>query len=204
MSRSVSNRGSISRESVSRESVSRTSISGDSGSNPKRASMTSTTIEEDEIHDLVLMFANSRIPRGSDAFQSILDDLLPLKEEHEHKLGLDEVDSGFVVDDLSSVQEESEIHNSQESKTRFDSPKPKNTSMLTVMQDKSHVRANSPKSVSHVHWPNAEKAIASSPSPDQLHHARIYMKTVPAKPILKHDDDVKDHINVKTWWWSKI
>ena len=198
MSRSMSTGDVFSRETVSRSAVSRNSIAGDSGLNPKRGSVTSTTSDDDEVHDLVLMFANSRIPRGSDAFQSILDDLLPLKEENEHRLGLDEVDSGVGFDDSSSVNEQgSDVDSTEKSvKSRFNSPKPKNTSVLSVMQDKTQRRTPSPKS--HVHWPNAERDIASSPTTDQLHHARLYMKTVPAKPILKHDDDVKDHINVKT------
>ena len=198
MSRSMSTGDVFSRETVSRSAVSRNSIAGDLGLTPKGGSVTSTTSDDDEVHDLVLMFANSRIPRGSDAFQSILDDLLPLKEENEHRLGLDEVDSGVGCDDSSSVNEQgSDVDTSEKSmKSRFNSPKPKNTSVLTVMQDKTQRRTPSPKS--HVHWPNAERDIASSPTTDQLHHARLYMKTVPAKPILKHDDDVKDHINVKT------
>ena len=208
MSRSASVGDIYARESMSRGAVSRQSIAGDSGLSAKRGS-TASGSDEDEVHDLVLMFANSRIPRGSDAFQSILDDLLPLKEEHEHKLGLDgldEVDSGVVCDDSSSSvneqgsdgdnSEKSENSSEKSVKTKFQSPKPKNTSVLSVMQDKTQRRTPSPKS--HVHWPNAERDIASSPTTEKRHHARLYMKTVPAKPILKHDEDVKDQINVKT------
>lgn len=192
MSRSASVGDIYSRESLSRSAVSRKSIAGDSVLSSK------TSNADDEVDDLVLMFANSRIPRGSDAFQSILGDLLPHKEENEHTPGLDEVDSGVGCDDSSSVNEQgSETDTAEPSvKTRFNSPKPKNTSVLTVMQDKAQRRTPSPKS--HVHWPNAERDIASSPTTDKLHHARLYMKTVPAKPILKHDEDVKDHVNVKT------
>lgn len=210
VSRSSWSQGSMSREPVSRESVSRGSVSrsswshgsmsGDLQSSTHRGSVTSQTSEDEEVHDLVLMFANSRIPRGSDAFQTILDDLLPLKEKHEGLSGLDEVDSGNVDstdDETLAISDQLEAENPKESQTRFDSPKPKNSSVNTIINDQSRSRNNSPKS-SRVHWPNAERDIASSPTTDQLHHARIYVKTVPSKPILKHDDDIKDHINVKT------
>ena len=166
-------------------------------------SVTTPTSEDDEIHDLVLMFANSRIPRGSDAFQTILDDLRPLKEEEddeEEDPKTDVFDSGNkeqeVITDIDSKSESPEQQH-----VRFTAPNLSNNA--EKLRDRRSVRMVSPKATSHVHWPNAERDIASSPTASKLHHARLYVKTVPAKPILKHDDDYKDHINLhvhQTWY----
>lgn len=160
-------------------------------------SVSTPTSEDDEVHDLVLMFANSRIPRGSDAFQTILEDLMPLKEQAEKAeqakkdQGFDEVDSGNIEQSvmLNEVSR-SKSNTPEEAHVRFNSSKHTTSSLSATgkLHDKRHVRTDSPKINSHVHWPNAERDIASSPTPEQLHHARLYMKTVPAKPCLKHED----------------
>ena len=163
-------------------------------------SISSQASDDEEIHDLVLMFANSRIPRGSDAFQSILDDLLPLKEETENDqtdgaLETDVFDSGPNKEEgKSDTAVRAESNTPEQQHVRFSDPNVKTSAGKS--RDKRLTRLVSPKPNTHVHWPNAERDIASSPTTDKLHHARIYMKTVPAKPILKHDDDYKDHMTI--------
>ena len=122
-----------------------------------------TPTEDDEIHDLVLLFANAKIPRGSDAFQSIIDDLLPKDEES------DSTDSNVSQTDKAQKLLEPSGAESK-GKTR------------------KAVRMVSPKH--QVHWSDerSDDKLSASPTPNKLHSARIYMKTTP-KPILKHEDN---------------
>lgn len=134
-----------------------------------------TPLAEGEIHDLVLLFANSKIPRGSDAFQTLVGDFL----KHD-----DEPDSN---DDVI-------ISDSSDSSTKEQGPvlaEGVTAVPKSVLKSKGKsVRMESPKLLSHVHWPDEENSkLASSPQTEQLHHARLYMKTTP-KPILKHDENL--------------
>ena len=131
--------------------------------------------DEDEIHDLVLMFAHSKMPRGSDAFQSIMDDFLPSDENDN-----DSSDSTSVFSHSSKDVE-------NDKKDHLDTVDGNVTPTARMVSPK-------PPPLAHVHWPDEKnRKLASSPARDQRHHARLYVKTTPAKPILKHEDDVLDH-----------
>ncbi|KAH3696644.1 uncharacterized protein LOC127861451 [Dreissena polymorpha] len=134
-----------------------------------------TPMDETEIHDLVLMFANSRIPRGSDAFQTLKYDFMRgdtpepvLKDDTNDasaKENLDEVDGMVPPPPMKTALKDS-------------SKKPKKSVRMTTP----------PKSLSHVHWSDGnDRNLASSLKP--THSARLFVKTTP-KPILKHEDSL--------------
>lgn len=138
---------------------------------------TSPTNEEDEIHDLVLLFANSKIPRGSDAFQTLVGDFL--KRESPDSAAEDNIPSSDSSD--SSVKEVE-------------------TGLKVLQPPKSSLKSNgksvrvaspSTKQLAHVHWPDDHHTpkLSQEPLAEPTHHARLYMKTTP-KPILKHDEHV--------------
>ncbi|XP_060574212.1 uncharacterized protein LOC132731935 [Ruditapes philippinarum] len=134
-----------------------------------------TPSEDGEIHDLVLLFANSKIPRGSDAFQTLIDDFL----KHD--------------DDVTDANDDVTTSDSSDSSTKPETISVEDVAAVpksVLKAKKKSVRMESPKHLSHVHWPDEENSkLASSPGQEQLHHARLYMKTTP-KPILKHDESV--------------
>lgn len=135
-----------------------------------------TPTEDGEIHDLVLLFANSKIPRGSDAFQTLIDDFL-IKHD----------------DDVTDTNDDVTTSDSSDSSTKPETVSVEDVAAVpkSALKPKSKsVRMDSPKHLSHVHWPDEENSsLASSPGQTQLHHARLYMKTTP-KPILKHEEPV--------------
>lgn len=134
-----------------------------------------TPLDDGEIHDLVLLFANSRIPRGSDAFQSLVGDFV----KHDSPEPGDEAAGSDSSD--SSAKEPTEVFDEVDGVKITPVPK-------SALKSSKSVRIDSPKTLSHVHWPddmNSQKV----GSPQPTHHARLYMKTTP-KPILKHEDQV--------------
>lgn len=169
--------------------------------------MTAVTPNDDgEIHDLVLLFANSKIPRGSDTFQTLIDDFLKPEAE-------DVTDGAVASDHIDYTLKETRVvsdrmqASQQISFPRVGITPPPNTPpvsdgktthaphskpVLKPLKVKAvrMLQPESPKPLSHVHWPDERKSkLARSPGTEQLHHARLYMKTTP-KPILKHDDQV--------------
>lgn len=146
--------------------------------------MSVETVPQDdgEIQDLVLMFANSRIPRGSDAFQTLIDDFL---KNHDDSQDESETGSEKNSDTTDSVKSDS-VSDGQVT------PAPTKSVLKTPSAKERTVRMVSPKPLAHVHWPDEKNAnIASCPSSEKKHHARIYVKTTP-KPILKHEDDIEN------------
>lgn len=146
--------------------------------------MSVETVPQDdgEIQDLVLMFANSRIPRGSDAFQTLIGDFLKTDEtpdgdeaESEESRSTDSSDSSVKI-------------NSETSNSRSTSPVPTKSSLKVPSAKQKTVRMASPKPLAHVHWPDeTNDNLASATSGERRHVARLYMKTTP-KPILKHEE----------------
>lgn len=163
-----------------------------------------TPNDDGEIHDLVLLFANSKIPRGSDAFQTLIDDFLNHDAE-------DDIDGAVAPDSIDSTLTDTRVDADRKQapqptsvpRVRFTpptipvldgktTPTPHSKPVLKPLKVKAvrMLQPESPKPLSHVHWPDERKSkLACSPGTEQLHHARLYMKTTP-KPILKHDDQV--------------
>lgn len=138
-----------------------------------------TPLDDGEIHDLVLLFANSKIPRGSDAFQSLVDDFV----KHDQ---LDSADKAGASDSSDSTAKDATLLGLDEVDGGKVSPLPK-----SALKHTKQVRIESPKTLSHVHWPDDMNSQIAS-SPQATHHARLYMKTTP-KPILKQEDPVLPH-----------
>ena len=141
-------------------------------------SVETVPIDDGEEPDLVLMFANSRMPRGSDAFQTLIDDFL--KENDSSAAGSD-ASSEATSDTCDSGKSDSVIDRQMALAT------PKSALKIPAVKQNT-VRMASPKPLAHVHWPDESKVRRSSvPPSEKRHHARIYVKTTP-RPILKHED----------------
>jgi len=149
-----------------------------------------TPLDETEIHDLVLMFANSRLPRGSDAFQTLIDDFL--KPDTPEPTSIDSI----IISDPSATsfdEPDGKLAVSDSANTASISvaSAQRPSTLPTVPQTPSKrktVRMVSPKP--SVHWPDeVQRGVTSSPTSGHLHSARLYKKTTP-KPILKHEDSV--------------
>ncbi|KAL4236865.1 hypothetical protein ACF0H5_005250 [Mactra antiquata] len=131
-------------------------------------------IEEEEIHDLVLLFANSKFPRGSDAFQTLVGDFLKR----------DTPDSTADAHMVSSDSSNSSVKDEEVNINVTQPPK------SALKSSGKSVRMMSPKPLAHVHWPDdSVPKIPNDTVSEPTHHARLFMKTTP-KPILKHDEHV--------------
>ncbi|XP_052777091.1 uncharacterized protein LOC128214579 [Mya arenaria] len=149
-----------------------------------------TPLDDSEIHDLVLMFSNSRMPRGSDAFQTLVGDFLK-NDSPEPVPTADDVDA-TVSDSSDASGGVADKRDGSDGELISVRPVPRPMSLLKEPGRKKSVRTVSPKP-GHVHWPDEiNRDIASSPTTGKLHSARLYNKTTP-KPILKHDEALLVH-----------
>ncbi|KAK3612300.1 hypothetical protein CHS0354_011019 [Potamilus streckersoni] len=129
---------------------------------------------EEEVHDLVLLFANSRIPPSSDAFATVLGEI----NLHDFKSNESATNKDTNKEPLSKTRNESR-------QSSADSP----------LSSNSAEAGNKEAAIEHprqrVRWmDDFEQPLASVPSLDEKRHARLYMKTTPKHGILKREEDL--------------
>ncbi|KAL3868106.1 hypothetical protein ACJMK2_040942 [Sinanodonta woodiana] len=135
---------------------------------------------EEEVHDLVILFANSRIPPRSDAFAAVLGEI--------------------NMDDFKS--NESTKYKETGKEPPSESRRESSTSSVDSSPSNNNAEAgNKPATIERprqrVRWmDDFEQPLASVPSVDEKRHARLYMKTTPKHGILKREEDV-DEVNDK-------